>query len=137
MPQASRFLRKQKVQQPQMEETYHQTPKMNQATVETSSVLRDCRAALCLGNLQHPENSGVVLQIKSRASSNTFSVSLPTNNLNFPGTTETRMNAQILCITTGMTQAVSHNTGSPAPNLKLSGQRSVQYFNVSFLSEWT
>ena len=57
----------------------------------------------------------------------TFSVSLPTNRLNFPGTAETRMNAQDLCITIGFLR----NTGSPAPNLNRSWQGSVQHFNFT------
>ena len=80
------------VQQPQMVEKYHRTPKMNQATVEPSSALRDSRAVLCLGNLQRPEKFQHTLQVKSRAS-NSFSVSFPINSINSPGTMETRMNA--------------------------------------------
>ena len=100
---------KQEDREPQMVQTYHQTPKMNQATVEPSSVMRDSGAVRCLGNLQRPEKSSILLQIKSRAS-NTFSVSLPTNSIHFPGTTETRMSAQVLSITTGMKKAVLRNT---------------------------
>ena len=65
MHHSSRSSEKPEVSQPQMVQTYHRTPKMNQAIVEPPSVLRDSRGTRCLGNLQHPGNANIILSVKS------------------------------------------------------------------------
>ena len=87
-----------------MGQTNHETPRTIQATMEPSSDLRGFLATFCLQNLQHLKHP--MLFFRSQRAAKTFSVSVPINIISFPGTTETRLNAQAPCIKTGMKWAI-------------------------------
>ena len=93
------FVEKTRVPRSLMGQTNHETPKTIQAIMEPSSDLRAFLATLCPQNLQHVEKSNVILLAKSCFQN---FLSLPINNIRFPGTTGTRMVAQAPGIKTGM-----------------------------------
>ena len=78
-----------------------------------------------------------MLFFRPNRASNTFRVSYLSTASIFVTPGKLACLRKPLCIVTGLKQAVLHTTGSPAPNLQRSWQGIVQYFNFSFLSEWT